>query len=145
VPTTRRSRSLAARPEAVWKTVGDPNHLPRWWPLVSRVEDVESDAFTELLKTSRGRGIRADFRIVEREPLRVLAYEQTIPGSPFERIMRSHATRVELAPEEEGGTLVTITRRTKLRGLSSFGGFMWRRAAVRQLDEALDALVRLHG
>jgi uncharacterized protein YndB with AHSA1/START domain len=145
VPTTRRTRTFPAAPEAVWRTVGDPNHLPRWWPLVSRVEDSRADAFTELLKTRKGRGIRADFTIVERDPGRVLRYEQTIPGSPFERLMHSSLTSVELEPTDDGGTEVALTRRTRLRGLSVFGGVMWRRATARQLDEALDALARIHG
>jgi uncharacterized protein YndB with AHSA1/START domain len=144
VPTTSRTRVVAAEPAVVWRTVGDPSHQPRWWPLVARVEDVQSDQFTQLLKTAKGRGIRADFTIVERDPGRLLRYEQELPGSPFERIMRLHVTTIELA-EADGGTAVTLTRRTKLRGLSSFGGFMWRRAGARQLDEALDGLARIHG
>ena len=40
MPTARRSRTVAAPPERVWGTVGDPYHLPRWWPRVTRVEAV---------------------------------------------------------------------------------------------------------
>jgi uncharacterized protein YndB with AHSA1/START domain len=135
---------MSAPPERVWRTVGDPNHLPRWWPLVSRVDAVDGDAFTELLKTSRGRGIRADFRIVESVAPSVFRYEQQVEGSPFERMIRTNVTSVELEPDD-GGTLVALTRQTKLRGLSALGGFMWRRAAAKQLDEALDALEGIHG
>jgi len=143
VPTTRRTRSLAATPQAIWATVGDPHHLPRWWPLVSRVDAVGDDGFTELLKTSKGRGIRADFRVVESRAPEVFRYEQEVEGSPFERVIRTNVTSVELEPGAEG-TTVRLTRRTKLRGMSSLGGFMWRRAAARQLDEALDALEAIH-
>jgi uncharacterized protein YndB with AHSA1/START domain len=144
VPKTRRTRSLSAGPPDVWRTVSDPNHLPRWWPLVSRVEDVEPDAFTQLLKTSKGRNIRADFSVVERTEPAVFRYEQRVAGSPFERILKHNELLIELEPEDEG-TLLVLTRDTRLRGLSMLGGFMWRRAAARQLDEALDALQEIHG
>lgn len=145
MPTTRRTRSLAAEPPAVWRTVADPNHQPRWWPLVSRMEDVEPDAFTQLLKTSKGRNIRADFRVLQRDEPTVFRYEQQLAGSPFERILRHNEMTVELQPEGEAGTVVVLTRHTRLRGMSALGGFMWRRAAARQLDEALDALQEIHG
>ncbi len=41
VPSARRSRTIAARAEQLWELIGDPHHLPRWWPRVERVEDVE--------------------------------------------------------------------------------------------------------
>ncbi len=112
--------------------------------MVSRVEQVEDDAFTELLRTSKGRGIRADFRIVERRESEMLRYEQLLEGSPFERMIRESETSVELS-ESSDGTTVSITRRTKLKGMSSLGGFMWRRATARQIDEALDRLAAIHG
>ena len=45
----RRSRVVAASPDEIWATVGDPYHLPRWWPRVERVELVRGDGFTQLL------------------------------------------------------------------------------------------------
>lgn len=144
MPTTRRTRSVAAEPAAVWRTVSDPSHQPRWWPLVTRMEGVEPDAFTQLLSTSKGRNIRADFRVVEFVEPSVYRYEQELAGSPFERILRHNEMTVELEPQGEG-TTIALTRRTQLRGMSALGGFMWRRAAARQLDEALDALEAIHG
>jgi len=38
---TRRRTVEAPVPE-VWKLVSDPYALPRWWPRVSRVEDVDA-------------------------------------------------------------------------------------------------------
>ena len=144
MPTTRRTRSVAAEPAEVWRTVSDPNHQPRWWPLVTRMEGVEPDAFTQLLSTSKGRNIRADFRVVECEEPRVYRYEQQLAGSPFERLLRHNEMTVQLEPQGDG-TTISLTRRTQLRGMSALGGFMWRRAAARQLDEALDALEAIHG
>jgi len=54
MPTARRARTIAAPAQELWETIRDPHHLPRWWPRVSRVEDVADDQFTEVLSTSGG-------------------------------------------------------------------------------------------
>ena len=139
MPTTRRTRRLTAAPDEVWRVVGDPYHLPRWWPRVERVERVEGDRFTELLRAKSGRAVRADFRVVEKRRGRLLRFEQELAGSPFERVLATAET--EIAVESAGeGTEVAITLRQRLRGLSRLGGFMVRRATRRILDEALDGL-----
>ncbi len=61
MPTARHTRTIAAPAQELWETIGDPHHLPRWWPRVSRVEDVTESAFTEVLSTKSGRFVRADF------------------------------------------------------------------------------------
>ena len=61
MPAARRSRVLAASLDELWQTIGDPHHLPRWWPRVERVEDVQDGAFTELMRTAKGKAVRADF------------------------------------------------------------------------------------
>jgi carbon monoxide dehydrogenase subunit G len=144
MPTTRRSRMVAAVPERVWQTVSDPYHLPRWWPRVERVESVTADHFTEVLTTERGRAVRADFRVVDSRAPERHAWEQELAGSPFERIMTAARTEVRLAPEG-AGTRVTVLVRQDMRGTARFGGFMVRRATRRVLDEALTALEGLHG
>jgi carbon monoxide dehydrogenase subunit G len=144
MPTTRRSRTVAAVPEQVWHTVSDPYHLPRWWPRVERVESVTDDRFTEVLTTERGRSVRADFRVVDSRAPEHHAWEQELAGSPFERIMTAARTDVRLAPEGDG-TRVTVLVRQDMRGTARFGGFMVRRATRRVLDEALTALEGLHG
>jgi uncharacterized protein YndB with AHSA1/START domain len=143
VPTTRRSRTVAAPPQAVWATVGDPHHLPRWWPRVSRVERVDAHGFTEVLTTDRGRAVRADFRLKERRAPELCRWSQDVDGTPFERILSASETEVRLAPAA-GGTRVTLQLRQRLRGTARLGGFLVRRAARRQLAEALDALGRLY-
>jgi uncharacterized protein YndB with AHSA1/START domain len=139
MPTVRRSRALSAPPEAVWRVVGDPQHLPRWWPRVERVEDDDGEAFTELLRSDRGRAVRADFRRAGGEPGAWAAWEQILEGTPFERLLREASTRVDLAGAG-GGTEVTLTLTQRLRGFSRFAPWLFRRAARRQLDEALDGL-----
>jgi len=140
MPTTRRTRQLGAPPEEVWRMVGDPYHLPRWWPRVERVEAVAGERFTELLRASKsGRGVRADFRIVEKRKERLLRFEQDLQNTPFEKVLSAAETEIAIEPTGDG-TTVAITLRQKLRGLSRLGGFLVRRATGRILDEALDGL-----
>jgi carbon monoxide dehydrogenase subunit G len=146
VPTARRSRTIAAPQERLWELVSDPHHLPRWWPRVERVEDVEDDAFTEVMKTSKGKLVRADFRL-RRSPAdaQMLVWEQQLQGTPFERLFSSAETRVRLEPHE-AGTSVTIELDQRLSGFfPRFGGFMVRRAAAATVEQALDGLERIGG
>ena len=144
MPTTRRSRTVADVPERVWETVGDPYHLPRWWPRVERVEAVVGDRFTEVLTTDRGRSVRADFRVLESRAPELRVWEQEVAGSPFERIMASARTEVALAPDG-GGTRVTLAVRQRMRGTARLAGWIVRRGTRRVLDDALRALGELHG
>ncbi|MCW2990617.1 MAG: Polyketide cyclase/dehydrase [Solirubrobacterales bacterium] len=140
MPTVARSREVAATPDAVWQLVGDPYHLPRWWPRVSRVEAVAGGRFTEVLGgTKSGRAVRADFRVDEKRKNERLRFSQELEGSPFERVLKSSETEIALAPSG-AGTRVAITTRQKLRGLSRLGGFLVKRATRKVLDEALDGL-----
>jgi len=146
VPTARRSRILAAQTQALWDVIADPHHLPRWWPRVARVEDVEGRAFTEVMKTARGKVVRADFELVDSDERgRTLRWEQRLAGTPFGRLLSSATTTVSLQPQAEG-TRVTIELRQTLTGfLPRFGSFMVRRAAVATVEEALDGLERISG
>jgi carbon monoxide dehydrogenase subunit G len=144
MPTARRSRTVAAPPERVWEVVGDPHHLPRWWPKVTRVEAVTDEHFNEVLTTLDGRSLRADFRVVDSRAPERRAWEQELEGTPFERVFAAASTEVKLLPDGEG-TRVTVVVRQQVRGSARLGGFMVRRATGRVLDEALDALEALHG
>jgi carbon monoxide dehydrogenase subunit G len=151
MPTARRTRTIAAPADELWQTIRDPHHLPRWWPRVSRVEDVTEEEFTEVLSTASGKLVRADFTLAESdERSRRLRWEQRLEGSPFARLLKSAETEVwlEPAPAGEAGhaTEVTIELRQTLNGfLPRFGGYMVRRAAAATLDEALDGLERIGG
>jgi len=140
MPTTRRTRTVPAAPEAVWRVVGDPNHLPRWWPKVQRVESVTGSDFTAVYGTAKGRPVRADYRVVASEAPRHRRWEQVLEGSPFERFLSGFATLADVEPASGGGAAVTLTVEQKLRGMSRFGGFLAKRGMRRQLDQALDAL-----
>jgi uncharacterized protein YndB with AHSA1/START domain len=137
-----RSRTLRASPEEVWRVIGDPHHLPRWWPGVARVEGVEDDRFTQVFKTKRGRPVRADFRVVASDPPASRAWRQELAGTPFERVLNESVVEVTLLPDA-AGTEVTISQRQKLRGYSRTGGFLLRRATKDKLKEALEGLERV--
>jgi uncharacterized protein YndB with AHSA1/START domain len=146
VPTARRSRTIAAPAQQLWEVIANPHHLPRWWPRVTRVEDVEGDAFTEVMQTSKGKLVRADFQLVDAdEQAGTLRWEQQLAGSPFARLLSSATTSVSLATAGEG-TCVTIELRQTLTGVfPRLGSFMVRRAALATLEEALDGLERISG
>src|ERR1700749_2870349 len=143
MPAARRSRVVAAPLDQLGELSGDPHRLPRWWPRVDRVEDVEGDEFTEVMRTAKGKLVRADFRVLRSEEREhSLTWEQQLEGTPFARLLREARTRVTLAPAEQGeGTLVTIELHQSLSGFfPRFGGFMVSRAAAKTIDEALDGL-----
>jgi uncharacterized protein YndB with AHSA1/START domain len=162
VPTARASRTIAASADELWLLVRDPHHLPRWWPRVTRVEDVEGDAFTEVMRTTKGRLIRADFNLAQAdEHQRAVRWSQRVEGTPFGRLLKSAETEVRLTPLDalttgispDGShpnsgvaTEVTIELRQSLTGFfPRFGGFMVRRAATATLEQALDGLERISG
>jgi carbon monoxide dehydrogenase subunit G len=139
-----RSRTLPTAPDDIWPTIGDPYHLPRWWPRVERVELVQGDGFTELLRTDKGRSIRADFRVTQSRRPELRRWRQEVEGTPFAGILESAETEVRLEAHD-GGTRVTLTQEQKLKGMARFGGFMVRSATRKALDGALDGLEAIHG
>jgi len=148
--TTRRSRTIRASAEELWALVSDPHHLPRWWPRVERVEGVEAGAFTEVLKTAKGKLVRADFTVAELDGVaRRLTWSQQIEGSPFARLLASAETDVQLVPAGQA-TEVTLELRQAPAGARSgswffprLGGHLMRRAAAATLEDALDGLERI--
>jgi len=154
VPTARASRTISASPDDLWDLIGDPHHLPRWWPRVTRVEDVDADAFTEVFSTRKGKLVRADFDLVLKDDCEhVLRWAQRVQGTPFERVLRAAETEVRLtraaATQEQAGadaTEVTIELRQVLGGVfARLGSVMVRRAASETIGEALDGLARISG
>ncbi|HTX30002.1 MAG TPA: SRPBCC family protein [Solirubrobacteraceae bacterium] len=149
MPTVRRSKTVSAPPDRVWQVVADPHHMPRWWPLVKRMEGVSGDEFTQVLTTRKGRSVRADFRVLASEPpdsgdgsagRRV--WEQETEGTPFERVLGEAITEIVVEPAG-GATRVTISLTQRLRGYSRTGGFMLRRATRKRLGDALEGLEEL--
>lgn len=134
MPTVHHSRTLPVTAERLWEVIGDPHHLPRWWPRVHRVEGVDAEVFTEVLVSEKGKMVRADFRLLEKRPERKIVWAQQIDGSPFARVLRSAETEIALLPIEPTlpgarpaggagaiGTEVTIELRQTMRGFE-WGG-----------------------
>jgi uncharacterized protein YndB with AHSA1/START domain len=136
-----RSRRLRAPVGEVWRVLADPYALPRWWPLVRRVEGVSDGGWTMVLGKPGGRGVRADQLLEASEPERLRRWQLVVAGSPFERVLSASVTEARLAPAGEGAEL-RLELRQAPRGFARFGGFMLRRAARRQLEEALDGMAR---
>jgi uncharacterized protein YndB with AHSA1/START domain len=145
MPTVARARTVSATPQAVWEVLSDPHHLPRWWPRVERVEDATPEAWTTVMRSSRGRAVRADYTRTDAHRPRRLSWRQEIEETPFERVFAEALTEITLRPEGEAATRVELKAVQRLRGTSRFGGFIARRAARRQLDDALDGLEHVFG
>jgi uncharacterized protein YndB with AHSA1/START domain len=155
MPTATRTRRIAAPAEQLWDVVRDPHHLPRWWPRVTRVEGVYDGEFTKVMKTRKGKTVRADFSIVESDPeRRRVRWEQHLEGTPFAGVLSSSQTEVRLEQiGEQALTDVTIELRQALSGQSRSAGAGWlsgrlggrvvRRAAEKAIGEALDGLERI--
>lgn len=140
-----RTREIEAPIAEVWKLVSDPYSLPRWWPRTGRVENVDlkpggkRTAWTKVLQTSEGRGVRADFRCISSAERERYVWEQELEGTPFERHLKSLRVEIGLR-EHDGGTKVSLTEEQTLKGMSKFGSPLMRRARSDILDEALDNL-----
>lgn len=148
MPNVSRSRHVGASAEQIWSLVADPHNLPRWWPETVRVEDVQGNAgarrsrFTQVLETSGGKPVRADYRCTESTANRRLVWEQELAGTPFEGFLRSAELELRIEPRS-GDSEITVEGRRKLRGLSRLGSVMMRRATSRTLDAALAEIDRV--
>jgi uncharacterized protein YndB with AHSA1/START domain len=146
VPRVTRRRDIEAPVPEVWKLVSDPYALPRWWPRVSRVEDVDARSggrrsqWTKVLETQHGRGVRADYRCVSAAENERYVWEQQLEGSPFAKHLKDSRVEIELHEAGPGETRVVMTSTQTMRGLSRTGGWMMRKGQRDILDSALDGL-----
>lgn len=138
-----RARVIAFPPATIWRTVADPANLPRWWPGVERVEGARGSTFSQVMRSSRGRPVRADFRWARREEDVRLVWEQSLAGTPFEDVFAARAVVIGLEPAAGGATRVSLTVEQTLRGAARYVTALNRRGVRRQLDAALDGLERL--
>ena len=138
------ARAVRAPRDEVWEVISDPYHLPRWWPRVERVEEVQDGAWTKVMISSRGRAVRSDYTRAESEPPRRMLWRHEVDESPFERLLAEATIELELEELDRERTRVRLTADQSLRGKTRFGGMMVRRATKRTLNEALDGLRRLY-
>jgi uncharacterized protein YndB with AHSA1/START domain len=138
---------VAVPRDEVWKLVSDPYSLPRWWPRVGRVENVERKSggrrsqWTKVLETSEGRGVRADYRCLSSAEGERYVWEQELEGTPFARHLRSSQVEIALR-DRDAGTQVDLSSVQALKGLSRLGSPMMRRGQGAILEEALDGIER---
>jgi uncharacterized protein YndB with AHSA1/START domain len=134
-----RSRTVAFAPDAVWELVAEPRRLARWWPRTERVKGITASGWTTVLRSARGRAVRADWRLEESErPVR-RAWAQQLEGTPFAKVLAERRVEARLEPVD-GGTRVTLELRQRPRGRSRLGALQLRRAARKELDQALEGL-----
>jgi uncharacterized protein YndB with AHSA1/START domain len=118
----RRSRTIKASPEDLWEVLGDPHHLPRWWPRVSRVEAValtgtgDLDAFTEVLTGPSGKIVRADFKLLEHVARQRIVWSQQVENPPFARVLHSAETEITLAGASEADATPRLALEGQLAG-----------------------------
>jgi len=148
VPQVTRRRTLEAPVPEVWKLVSDPYALPRWWPRVSRVEDVDTrtggrrSQWTKVLETNHGRGVRADYRCLSSAVNERYVWEQQLENSPFEKHLKFSRVEIEMHAAGEGETRLVMTSQQTMRGMSRLGGWLMRKGQRDILDGALDGLER---
>jgi uncharacterized protein YndB with AHSA1/START domain len=134
-----RSRTVPVAPDAVWALLRDPRALPRWWPKTERVENVRGDGWTTVLRSPRGRVVRADWRLDGQEKHARRAWSQVVEGTPFEKVLRSRRVEVRLEPAGEG-TRVALEVHVAPRRKP--GELLLRGPLRRELDGALAGLAR---
>lgn len=148
MPRVTRKRTIHAEVGDVWDLVSDPYSLPRWWPRVGRVENVERKSggrrsqWTMVLQTAEGRGVRADYRCLSSAERERYVWEQELEGTPFARHLRSSRIEIEMR-QGDAATLVNLASVQTLKGMSRMGSPMMRRAQGAILDEALDGIERV--
>jgi uncharacterized protein YndB with AHSA1/START domain len=163
MPTASASRRIPAPAEQLWRIVSDPYHLPRWWPRVERVEGVDGAAFTEVMRTRKGKTVRADFDLVRTDqPAGTVVWEQRLAGTPFAGVLAFSQTELRVRESPGAGdsaSEVTIEMRQELAGDAtprlavlggrplwpSMGQRMVRKAARKLIVEALDGLEEISG
>jgi uncharacterized protein YndB with AHSA1/START domain len=141
----RRERVVSPVPAEVWRVVSDPSRLSAWWPGVSRVEEASREAWTTVLVSPKGKVVRADYTLVDADEPERLRWRHEVDESPFERLLASSSTEIELELDPGGGTLVRVTIEQRPRGWARFSPFQLRAAATKQAEGALEGLAELLG
>jgi uncharacterized protein YndB with AHSA1/START domain len=139
VTRVTRARTVAAPPDAVWVLLRDPRSLPRWWPRTERVEGVHGDGWTTVLRSPRGRVVRADWRLDASEKAVRRAWSQRVEGTPFEKVLRARRVELRLEAVERG---TRVLGAIELEPRRRAGGLLLRGAVGRELEAALAGLAR---
>ena len=95
-----------------------------------------------MLGTPAGKIIRADYTLLDASAQVASRGATRWRSPPSSGILSDSVTELELEAASDG-TVVRLTTRLRMRGLSRFGGFQVTRATRRQLDGALDGAAGL--
>ena len=82
--------------------LADPRTLARWWPRVERVKAVTGEGWTTVLRSERGRALRADWRLEADDPPRRRAWGQELDGTPFAKVLAERHVEAQVEPAGEG-------------------------------------------
>jgi uncharacterized protein YndB with AHSA1/START domain len=144
MPRVTRTATVPAPPERVWRVIANPERLVDWWPRVQRVEEADAHSWTTVLASDRGaRALRADYTLIDEQYPHRRSWRHEVAESPFERVLASSVTEIELSPAGDGATSVRLSMELGLRGFSRLGGMQIRRATRKTLSGALDGLGRV--
>ncbi len=92
-----------------------------------------------MLRSDRGRVVRADWRLEDAEPPRRRAWSQALEGTPFEKVLSERRVEVRVEPAEAGST-VTLELRQRSRGSAASATWSCAARRARELDGALAQL-----
>ena len=95
-----------------------------------------------MLETSKGRGVRADYRCISSADGERYVWEQQLEGTPFEGFLRGARIEVALRRERRRDRGRRSAESRRCAGMSRLGSPMMRRATGATLDEALDGIER---
>ena len=103
VPVVSRSRTVPAAPERLWTAVAGPRAPAR---VVARASSASRTPHARrgppCSVTPKGRTLRADYTLLESDHPRRLRWRHEVEESPFERILASSVTELELEPAGGG-------------------------------------------
>jgi len=169
MPRASETRSMGMPAGELWELVRDPHHLPRWWPRVERVEGVQGAFFTEVLRSTTGKVLRADFEVTEVDDAQMrIVWSQQIAGTPFAHALSASLTEIHVKPRLGAGagaaTEITLALEHRPKGwfrqapvarqqgpasqiltgwTGRLGSPLISRAATKTVKEALDGLQRI--
>ena len=142
------SRTLAARPDAIWPLLDDPARMGEWFAFAERFEVLEGEGVGRRQRMHGRWGKKRseiDQVLVAHDPPRRLAWRheaERLDGKPAPRFAASTVFSATLEPD---GDRTRVTLRSEQEPASRLKGVViglfGRREVAQRLDESLDALV----
>jgi uncharacterized protein YndB with AHSA1/START domain len=141
------SRTVAARPDAVWPLLDDPARMGEWFAFAERFEVLEGEGVGRRQRMHGHWGRKRseiDQLVVAHEPPRRLAWRheaERLDGRPAPRFAASTEFSATLEPSGDG---TRVSLRSVQEPASALKGLVirlfGRREVAQKLEESLDAL-----